>query len=127
MNRSAADTTESVAFSAHFACPACAREVERALRANPHVERAEVDYRHQLARVTYRTDALSRRAVEELISRAGFGCSCGAIGTDGPKVGGDLSALAHHADMAAVTMSTTVDRMQYEFAATSAGKLHTQH
>jgi P-type Cu2+ transporter len=114
-------------FHACFACPACARGVAKVLQSTLGVSQASVDYRAQLVRVSYRPDTTSRGAIQELISRSAFGCSCQAADLMGHIVGGELPALAHRADMAAVTMGTTTDRMQYEFGATAAGKVHEHH
>ena len=122
MHDSGQTTTE--AFRANLACVACAEAVERALGAEPQIERVHVDYPGRLIHVTYHPEGIRRAQIESLISSHAFGCRCASEDGHGPNAGGDLVSLAHHADMAAVTMGTTADRMQYEFPSTAAEKLH---
>jgi Cu2+-exporting ATPase len=112
----------SKTFHADLACLGCAEAVERALRANPHVTDVHVDYPAKTVHVTYHAGMLESGALARLISDSAHGCRC--TPDDQAAVGGGLEALAHHADMAAVTMGTTADRMQYEFPVTAAGKAH---
>src|SRR5437899_725740 len=101
-------------FHAAFSCVACAEEAERGVRAGPGVVQAKADYRARMVDVVYRPDAITPEHIRHLISDAAHGCRCAS--EDGSNaVGGSLPALAHHADMAAVTMGTDADRMQYEF------------
>ena len=117
------DTVTQV-FQADFACLACARAVERALRDQPHVTGVRVDYRAWTVHVTYHAGEADPAAIQALISDRAHGCRCAPAAAAGQAVGGGLAALAHHADMAAVTMGTAADRMQYEFPSTAAGKQH---
>ncbi len=110
-------------FRAVLACPCCARDVERALRAHPHVQAVHVDATRQEVHVTAHAGAVSPSELQALIVRAGHGCRCAPM-PDGMPAGGDLPALAHQADMAAVTMNTAADRMAYEFPATGAAHEH---
>jgi Cu2+-exporting ATPase len=111
------------AFHTDLACVQCAETVERALRANPHVVGVHVDYPAKTVHVTYHQDMVSLETLAALISESALGCRCELPGA-AEAVGGDLPALAHAADMAAVTLNTTADRMQYEFPATAAAKGH---
>ena len=111
-------------FTAQFPCLACAEEAEHALRSDEHIVTVAVDYPARRVSVSYRPDAITPGQIQELISKAAHGCRCSAD-DGGAEIGGDLPALAHHADMAAVTMGTAADRMQYEFPSTSARHVHT--
>ncbi len=108
---------------ADFPCVACAEEAERAVRAAPGVVKAAANYRTRTMDVDYRADAITPNAIRNLISQSAHGCRCSTADGTG-EVGGDLPSLAHHADMAAVTMGTDTDRMQYEFPSTSAQGKH---
>src|SRR6266508_4862983 len=108
---------------ADFPCVACAEEAERAVRAAPGVVKAAANYRTRTMDVDYRADAITPNAIRNLISQSAHGCRCSAPGS-AVEVGGDLPSLAHRADMAAVTMGTDTDRMQYEFPSTSAQGKH---
>jgi Cu2+-exporting ATPase len=109
-------------FRANFPCLACAEDAERALSAAQGIVEARGDYRAKRIDVVYEPEAIARDAIRDLISQAAHGCRCSDPG--GGEVGGDLPALAHHADMAAVSMGTDTDRMQYEFPSTSAHGKH---
>ncbi|MBX6341170.1 MAG: heavy metal translocating P-type ATPase, partial [Thermomicrobiaceae bacterium] len=111
-------------FSARFACVACAEAAERALRANPHVVSVRVDYPARQVHVGYHAGAVTPEEIQRLISEAAYDCRCAPTGAPSEATGGDLESLAHHADMAAVTQGTTMDRMQYEFPSTAAERLH---
>lgn len=111
-------------FQADFACLCCADAVERALRANPSVTAVDIDRSTNRVEVSYRANDLTEKELQTLISTHGHGCRCGPLGDDGSAVGGGLDALAHHADMAAITMGTHADRMQYELPSTAAAKVH---
>ena len=113
--------TVTVAFHAEFACVSCAEAVDRALRTSPHITDVRVDYPGRTVHVTYHAGMTTSTAIQEQISAAAQGCRC-TPADGGPVVGGDLPALAHRADMAAVTMGTSADRMQYEFPSTAAGR-----
>ncbi|HET8626838.1 MAG TPA: HAD-IC family P-type ATPase [Thermomicrobiales bacterium] len=123
----------------HFAdlfCVCCAERIERALRANPHVSAARVDYRQEAVTVTYDERALDRAALVASVERAGYRCRPDASPTTGDHAGhgdqaqptGDerpeLPHLRHRAAMAPITMNTKQDRMQYEFTHTAAHAAH---
>jgi P-type Cu2+ transporter len=116
--------TATQTFTADLACIACAEAVERALRANPHVVAARVDYPAHTVRVTFHSGMTTAADVAALISSSAHACRCAPEHQPDSSTGGGMAALAHHADMAAVTMSTAADRMQYEFPSTAAGKRH---
>jgi Cu2+-exporting ATPase len=116
--------TVTTAFKADFACVACAEAAERALRAHPHVGAVHLNYGTGTVHVTYRAGMVTPAEIQSLISDRALGCRCTPEATPTVAVGGGLEALAHHADLAAVTMRTTADRMQYEFPSTAGGKLH---
>jgi P-type Cu2+ transporter len=110
-------------FRADLACVQCAEAVERALRANPHIVQVHVDYPARTVHVGYHAGMVTTDAINALISDSAHGCRC-AADDGGAEAGGGIAALAHAADMAAVTMGTSADRMQYEFPSTSAGRAH---
>jgi len=116
--------TPSEAFHAGLACIACAEAVERALRANPHITAVHVDYAAKTVHVSYHAGMIGREAVQALISDAAHDCRCAPAGDQAQATGGGMRDLAHHAQMAPITMNTAADRMQYELPATAAGKLH---
>jgi Cu2+-exporting ATPase len=116
--------TATRTFHADLACLACAEAVEHALRRTPSIADVHVAYPNRSVQVTYDAGAISPREIQTLISRAAYDCRCTPQGEPGPAIGGNLDALAHRADMAAVTLGTSVDRMQYEFPSTAAGRLH---
>ena len=116
--------TTTQAFHADLACVQCAESVERALRGNSHVAGVHVDYPARTVHVTYHQGMVTSEQLAALISQSALGCRCEAEGADGAAAGGDIAALAHTADMVAVTMGTSADRMQYEFPSTAAGKEH---
>jgi Cu2+-exporting ATPase len=116
--------TTTQTFGADLACIACAEAVERALRANPHVIAARVDFPGHTVRVTFHTGMTTAEDVAALISSSAHACRCTPANQPDSSAGGGMAALAHHTDMAAVTMSTAADRMQYEFPSTAAGKGH---
>jgi Cu2+-exporting ATPase len=82
-----------------------------------------VDYPAKTVHVTYHQGMVGPEQLAALISASAHGCRCEAPGA-AEAVGGGLPALAHAADMAAVTQNTSADRMQYEFPSTAAGKDH---
>jgi Cu2+-exporting ATPase len=116
--------TAAQTFQADLACVACAEAVERALRGTPHITGVHVDYAARTVHVTFHAGLINPVEIQRMISTAAYGCHCNPETGPGPHVGGALQALAHQADMASVTMGTAVDRMQYEFPATTAGRLH---
>src|SRR5437763_14175327 len=101
----------------------CARAAERALLANPHVVRARVDYRSEVATVTYHAGAVTPDELAAAVRAAGCPCST-AEGAGSPDVSVapvGMAHLAHHAHMAPITLGTKQDRLQYELAATGVG------
>ncbi|MGD9893991.1 MAG: heavy metal translocating P-type ATPase, partial [Dehalococcoidia bacterium] len=121
---SAAGGTIAQTFTADLACVQCARSVERTLRANPHIAAVHVDYAAKAVHVTYHSDMIEPSAIQTLISAAAHGCRCAPEGSDAQPSGATVESLAHHAQMAPITMNTAADRMQYEMPSTAAGKLH---
>ncbi len=111
-------------FKADFACVACANDIESALRSNPHVTGVRIDYPARIVEVAYYPEMIGLAEIESVISVSGYGCNCAPANHHGPSVTGELDGLAHDVDMAAVTMNTAADRMQYEFPSTPAARLH---
>jgi Cu2+-exporting ATPase len=111
--------TERIALSDLF-CACCADEIPPALKASPHVIEAKLDWQGDAIEVTYHAGMISREEIEELI-RATSCCSV-------PPAGQPASMMhaAHSAQMAAVTMGTKHDRMQYEMPSSGAHAAHGQ-
>ena len=122
----AADANAPVqqSFHAPFACTACAEAIAQLLRANPAVAAVQINYAARTVEVTYQPEQITPSAIEALISTCGFDCPCKPLKQAEPAISGGLENLAHHVDMASVTMGTTADRMQYEFPSTNAAQLH---
>src|SRR5579872_6516605 len=110
-------------FRASFACVACAESAERALRTHGGIVHVQVHYARGAVEVSYHPEQIDGPTIEELVARSAYDCRC-TSDHDLVVRGGGLVSLAHKADMAAVTEGTTVDRMQYEFPSTTAGKKH---
>jgi Cu2+-exporting ATPase len=117
---------EHTSFQADFGCPCCIDDVDQTLRGHPAVTAVAIDRSTNRVDVSYHPDQVAPDALQRLISEHAYGCRCEPVHDPAHAVGGGLDALAHHADMAAVTMSTHADRMQYEFPATHAAKVHMQ-
>jgi Cu2+-exporting ATPase len=100
-------------------CVCCAEPLEAALQASPHIERAKVDFRNDAVEVTYRPSDISPAEVEALIGDSGRCCPAATPATD-------MTHLHHRAQMAAITMGTKQDRMQYELPSTSVEAKHEQ-
>jgi Cu2+-exporting ATPase len=99
-------------------CPCCADELEAALKANPHIVDAKVDYAADEVAVRYDSEALDEAAIQALIAGTGR-CTCGPA-----QARGDTTHMHHQAQMAPITMGTKHDRMQYELPASAAHKSH---
>jgi Cu2+-exporting ATPase len=99
-------------------CPCCADELEAALRAHPDVVDAKVDYGADEVVVRYLEGKLDASGIPALINGTGR-CTCGPVGAPG-----DATHLHHRAQMAAITMGTKQDRMQYELPASGARASH---
>src|SRR5438067_12616843 len=83
----------------------CARAAERALLANPHVVHARVDYRSEVATVTYHAGAVTADELAAVVRAAGCPCST-AEGAGSPDVSVapvGMAHLAHRAQMAPIT------------------------
>ena len=119
-------------------CTACADNVARSLRANPHITSVQVDWASNTAHVGYHPGMISPEEIRRLIATTG--CRCGPESGTGKDAGATAQAdqdhtevqspgsrmqhLAHAVDMQPVTMGTKHDRMQYEMPATGAHKRH---
>jgi P-type Cu2+ transporter len=105
-------------------CPACAEHIERDLLQADGIERAEVDYAGDRARVTYDEARLDATRVRDLIAARGY--SCAMDGAEPELAEGRRSAaqLGHDAQLAPICCGTKQDRMQYELPHTSAEHVH---
>jgi Cu2+-exporting ATPase len=97
-------------------CVACAEELEKALRANPHIVSARVDFAAKTARVKVHPGMIDAEGVRALINDSAR-CSCGPAPTA-------TAHLEHRAQMAPITLGAAHDRMQYELPSTSAHGAH---
>src|SRR3990170_268874 len=101
-------------------CACCAEELEKALKANPHIADAKVDFRADVVEVRYHAGMIDEAGLRELINGSDR-CSCG------PEEAATETAHMHHqAQMAPITMGTKQDRMQYELPS-SGGTAHHEH
>src|SRR3972149_5819268 len=99
-------------------CACCAEELEKALKANPHIAGAKVDFRADIVEVRYHSGMIDEAAIQELINKSGR-CSCG------PDEGANETAHMHHqAQMAPIVMGTRQDRMQFELPSSGASEHH---
>jgi hypothetical protein len=85
--------TERIALSDLF-CACCADEIPPALKANPHIVKAKLDWQNDSIEVTYHAGMISREEIEELI-RATSCCSVPAAGQPA-----SMAHAAHSAQMA---------------------------
>jgi Cu2+-exporting ATPase len=99
-------------------CACCADELEAALKANPHVIDAKVDFAANKVTVRYHEGMLDEAAIKAMIDGSGR-CDCGA-----PTAQQETAHMHHQAQMAPITMGTKQDRMQYELAASGAHSAH---
>jgi P-type Cu2+ transporter len=99
-------------------CICCADELERALKANPHIIEAQVDFAGDSVEVRYHSGMLDEESVRELINASGR-CTC-----EGAEAREATTQMHHQAQIAPVSMGTKHDRMQYELPATGAAKDH---
>ena len=115
-------------------CTGCADAVEHALKANPHITGAHLDWPNNVAHVTYHGGMIDEAAIQQIIEATG--CPCETV--DGQTDHADHEAhsatmtaqarmqhLRHGVDVQPITMGTKHDRMQYELPATGAHTTHT--
>ncbi len=67
-------TTETFHLG-NLCCVECADDVQKALKANPNVATARVDYRNDTVIVSYKEEAMKAGEIADLIEAAGHGCS----------------------------------------------------
>ena len=96
-------------------CLCCADELEAALRANPHVTAARVDFAARRATVEHHPGMLDEAGVRALIDESGR-CRCEGDAADARA----MCRLNHRAQVAELTVGGPHDRMQYEMPSTSA-------
>ena len=100
-------------------CLCCADELEAALRANPHVTAARVDFAARRATVEHHPGMLDEAGVRALIDGSGR-CRCEGDAADARA----MCRLNHRAQVAELTVGGPHDRMQYEMPSTSAHAAH---
>src|SRR5688572_152026 len=88
-------------------CACCADQLEAALKANPHIVDAKVDYLADAVEVRYDAAKLDESTIQALIA-ATDRCTCGPA-----EARQDTTHMHHQAQMAPITMGTKHDRMQY--------------
>jgi P-type Cu2+ transporter len=105
-------------------CPACAEHIERDLLQADGIERAEVDYADDRARVTYDEAQLDASRIRDLIAARGY--SCAMDGAEPELAEGRRSAaqLGHDTQLAPICCGTKHDRMQYEMPHSVAEHAH---
>jgi cation transport ATPase len=99
-------------------CACCVDELEKTLRANPHIVNASVDFRGEAVTVRYHTGMIGQAGIEQLIDDSRR-CSCGP-----EEPSAETAHIHHQAQMAPITMGTKQDRMQYEVSASGAHANH---
>ena len=135
-------------------CTECADNIERTLRAQPHITAASFDWANNQVHVSYHAGMITPEEIERLI--AATGCPCAPMGTGvardahgdstghhhapagpspsthsahtehvaRPTAAQKMRHLAHGVDVQPITMGTKHDRMQYEMQATPAHGRH---
>jgi P-type Cu2+ transporter len=105
-------------------CPACAEHIERDLLRADGIERAEVDYAADRARVSYDEAKIHAARIRDLIAARGY--SCAMDGAEPELAEGRRSAaqLGHDGQLAPICCGTKHDRMQYELPHTAAEHIH---
>ena len=98
-------------------CLSCAERVLDAVRGEPGVSAARLDYRSGELRVEFHPGATSEERIREALHGCGYRC------TDEPG-SASTDQLAHTAQMAPITCGTKCDRMQYELPHTRAEQEH---
>ncbi len=121
-------TTASLRLSVRgLNCVCCAEELERTLRASPHIVRADVDFAADAVDVEYHAGMTDEAAIRAVIDASGR-CACAeppADATEHPQpAAATMAHLNHTAQMAPVTLGTKHDRMQYEMPSTAAHAMH---
>jgi Cu2+-exporting ATPase len=101
-------------------CACCAVELEKALKASPHIADASVDFRSDTVDVRYHLGKIDRAGIERLIDGSRR-CTCGP-----EEAVGETAHMHHQAQMAPIAMGTKQDRMQYELPASGAHGEHEQ-
>jgi P-type Cu2+ transporter len=99
-------------------CVCCGEELEKTLKAQPHVVDASVDFRAETVTVQYHEGMIDERGIEQLISTSGR-CTCGPQDS-----AAETLHMHHEAQMAPITMGTKQDRMQYELPSSGAAEHH---
>src|SRR3954447_8333896 len=107
-------------------CVGCADAVLGALRSNPHLTSAHIDWPNNVVHVSYHAGMLDVSEIERLIETTGCKCEPDVAGTARHEHEGQTGGehLAHGVDVQPITMSTKHDRMQYEMLSTGAYKHH---
>ncbi len=99
-------------------CECCAGELEKSLKASPHIAEASVDFRGEAVEVRYHAGMIDQAGIQQLIDGSKR-CTCGPA-----DPAAETTHMHHQAQMAPITMGTKQDRMQYELPASGA---HAQH
>ena len=107
-------------------CGCCAEHIERLLRSEQGIARADVDFLRDVARVEYDEAAIDEPRIRDLITTRGYACE--------PAVDGDAvehrrrtaGQLGHDAQLAPICCGTKHDRMQYELPHSEADAVHEQ-
>jgi Cu2+-exporting ATPase len=99
-------------------CVCCAEELKSALRAEPHISAARVDFDTKRVAVKYHVGMIDQSQIRALIEGTGR-CTC-----NGGTPSSEMTHVAHQAQMSPITMGGAHDRMQFEMPSTSAHATH---
>jgi P-type Cu2+ transporter len=105
-------------------CAACADHIEHDLLGADGVERAEVDYAADRARVTYDEARIDEARIQELIRERGYRCAMDGAEAVPAERRRSAAQLGHATQLAPICCGTKHDRMQYELPHTAAQHDH---
>lgn len=111
-------TSTTLLQVSNLSCACCAEELEKALRGQPHIVSARVDFRGNTVDVAYHTGMIDEAGIQALINKSDR-CTCGP-----GRPANETAHMHHQAQMAPITMGTKQDRMQYEMPSTGAHRDH---
>jgi Cu2+-exporting ATPase len=106
-------------------CLGCAGAVQRALREQPHVTDARLDWKNDVVHVGYDPANIGPEDIEEVITQTGCDCKPTEVGEEHHHEAmappeRRMQHVGHGVDTQPISMGTKHDRMQYEMPATHA-------
>ena len=105
-------------------CGACADHIEHDLLAADGIDRAEVDYAADRARVTYHETKIDAAQIQQLIRERGYRCAMDGAEAVPAERKRSAAQLGHDTQLAPICCGTKQDRMQYELPHTAAEHDH---